>query len=142
MSVEIVLPSGEQVVASETSNPDLFWAVRGAGQNFGVVTAFTFQGYDQTNPIFAGALIFTPDKLAQVVGFLNHFHTANDGNQAMLMGFSCAPGTTQPVVLTQLFYNGTEEEGKAFFKDLIEVGPVASKHYLHYTDLRKSINPS
>jgi hypothetical protein len=74
-----VLASGEQVVASETENQDLFWAIRGAGQvrfamdwkerradkrqNFGVAVAFTFQGHPQTDPVFAGPLIFLPDKL-------------------------------------------------------------------------------
>lgn len=58
--MDIVLASGEQVVASETSNPDLFWAVRGAGQNFGVTTAFTFQGHDQKNQVFAGTLVHLP----------------------------------------------------------------------------------
>lgn len=126
MSVDIVLASGEQLVASESSHPDLFWAVRGAGQNFGVTTAFTFRGYEQKNPVFAGPLVFLPDKIPQVVDFANKFHKSNDGNQAMLWGFSAPPPANAPVVLTQLFYNGTEEDGKAFFADLFELGPVAN----------------
>ncbi|OAL57120.1 FAD-binding domain-containing protein [Pyrenochaeta sp. DS3sAY3a] len=126
VSVDIVLASGEQVTASETSHPDLFWAVRGAGQNFGVVTAFTFQGYEQKNPVFAGPLVFLPDKLPQIVEFLNKFHTTNDGNQAIIVAFSAPPPANAPVVLTQLFFNGTEEQGKAFFADLFELGPVAN----------------
>ncbi|KAF2271054.1 FAD-binding domain-containing protein [Lojkania enalia] len=126
VSVDIVLASGEEVVASATSHPDLFWAVKGAGQNFGVVTAFTFQGHPQPNPIFAGPLIFLPDKLPQIVEFANKFHTKNDGNQALLMGFSAPPPANAPVVLTQIFHNGTEEEGKEFFKDLIDLGPIVN----------------
>lgn len=126
LSVEIVLASGEQVTASSTSHPDLYWAVRGAGQNFGVVTAFTFQAYDQKNLVFAGPLIFLPDKIPQIVQFLNKFHTANDGSQAMLMGFSAPPPANAPVVLCQLFHNGTEEEGKSFFSGLFELGPIAN----------------
>lgn len=122
----MVLASGEQVTASATSNEDLFWAVRGAGQNFGVVTAFTFQAYDQKNPVFAGPLVFLPDKIPQIVEFANKFHTSNDGNQAMIVAFSAPPPANAPVVLCQLFYNGTEEEGKAFFSDLFELGPVAN----------------
>ena len=122
----MVLASGEQVVASANSNPDLYWAVRGAGQNFGVATAFTFQGYAQKNSVFAGPLVFLPDKIPQIVEFLNKFHTTNDGNQAMLMGFSAPPPANAPVVLCQIFHNGTEEEGKAFFADLFELGAVAN----------------
>jgi hypothetical protein len=113
-------------VASEDTNADLFWAVRGAGQNFGVTTAFTFQGYDQKDPVFAGPLIFLPDKLPKIVEFLNKFHTTNDGNQAMMLGFSAPPPANAPVVLVPLFHNGTEEEGKAFFADLFELDPIAN----------------
>lgn len=48
-------------------------------QNFGVVTAFTFRGYPQANPVYAGTLIFLPDKLPQIVEFANKFHDKNDG---------------------------------------------------------------
>nr|MBA3746425.1 FAD-binding oxidoreductase [Solirubrobacterales bacterium] len=43
LEVEIVLPSGEQVRASADEHPDLFWAIRGGGGNFGVVTSFLFR---------------------------------------------------------------------------------------------------
>ncbi|KAJ4358661.1 uncharacterized protein N0V89_003245 [Didymosphaeria variabile] len=141
LQVEIVLASGEQVIASETENPDLFWAIRGAGQNFGVVTAFTFRGYEQTNQVFAGPLIFLPDKLPQVVEFMNKFQTKNDGNQAFLLGFTCPPPAHAPVVLTQVFHNGTQEEGNAFFKDLIDLGPVANMtSMMPYEKLNAAMN--
>ncbi|KAF2467249.1 FAD-binding domain-containing protein [Lindgomyces ingoldianus] len=126
ISVEIVLASGQLVTASESSHPDLFWAVRGAGQNFGVVTAFTFQGYDQPDPVFAGTLVFLPDKLPQIVRFVNKFHATSDGNQALLWGFSSPPPANAPVVLAQVFYNGSESAGQEFFTDLINLGPVAN----------------
>jgi hypothetical protein len=121
-----VLASGEQVVASETENADLFWAVRGAGQNFGVVTAFTYRAHPQANPVYAGPLIFTPDKLPQVVSFVNKLHTASDGNQALFWGFTFPPPANAPLVLALVFHNGTLEEGNAFFKELIDVGPVVN----------------
>ncbi|KAF2741493.1 FAD-binding domain-containing protein [Polyplosphaeria fusca] len=143
VSVDIVLASGEQVVASETSHPDLFWAVRGAGQNFGVVTAFTFQGYDQKEPVFAGTLVFLPDKIPQIVSFVNKFHEVNDGNQAMLWGFSAPPPMKAPVVLAQCFYNGTEEQGKEFFSDLINIGPIVNPlASVPYEKLNAMLNPA
>lgn len=124
LSVDVVLASGSLVTASSTSHPDLFWAIRGAGQNYGVVVNFTFRAYDQ-GPVFAGPLIFLPDKIPAIVAFANKFHATNDGNQALLWGFSAPPPANAPVVLTQLFYNGPEDDAKSFFADLFALNPLA-----------------
>jgi FAD/FMN-containing dehydrogenase len=57
LAVEIVTADGQVRTASETENVDLFWAVRGAGSNFGVVTAFTFRLH-RVGPIVALAAPF------------------------------------------------------------------------------------
>ena len=49
LSVNLVTAAGNLVTASATQNPDLFWGIRGAGMNFGVVTSATYQVYDLTN---------------------------------------------------------------------------------------------
>ena len=48
-SVRMVTADGKLATASKSENADLFWAVRGAGSNFGVVTSATFKVYDITN---------------------------------------------------------------------------------------------
>ena len=57
---------------------------------------------------------------------MNKFHTTTDGNQAFILGFTSPPPAHAPVVLTMLFHNGSEEEAKAFFADLFELGPIAN----------------
>lgn len=49
LSARIITGKGELLTASATSNSHLFWAIKGAGFNYGVVTEATFQLYDQTN---------------------------------------------------------------------------------------------
>ena len=46
VSLEVVLASGEVIEVSNSNHPDLFWALRGGGGNFGIVTRFTFRAYD------------------------------------------------------------------------------------------------
>jgi len=65
-SVEIVTPDGERREASPERNEDLFWAIRGGGGNFGVVTEFEFELYE-VGPIVQGLGIFYPYDLAEEV---------------------------------------------------------------------------
>jgi FAD/FMN-containing dehydrogenase len=58
LSAEVVLADGQIVRASETSHPDLFWALRGGGGDFGVVTEFEFRAHRVGPTVLAGLLIY------------------------------------------------------------------------------------
>ena len=57
LSADVVTADGELVHASATDNPDLFWAIRGGGGNFGVVTAFEFKLHEVGPQILSGLVI-------------------------------------------------------------------------------------
>lgn len=140
-SAKVVLADSSIVMASETENADLFWAMRGCGSAFGVAVEFTYQGYPQGD-VWAGLLIFTPDKLADVVEFANTFEGKSNGKQGLLIGFTNAPPpVSAPVILTVVFYNGPEAEAKEFFGPLLELGPVMNTtNTMPYEKLNSLLN--
>ncbi|KAL9585041.1 MAG: hypothetical protein Q9212_001756 [Teloschistes hypoglaucus] len=125
LSVEIVLADGRVVTSSPTENDDLFWAVRGAGQSFGVVTSFTYCCYEQKNPVFAGSLGFPPPAIPAVLDFANKSLESGKGQAGCILVFAVAPPPiSQPMMLAVVFYNGPEDEARAFYKPLFDLEPL------------------
>src|SRR5580704_4138883 len=67
VSLELVLASGEVIEVNESSHPDLFWALRGGGGNFGIVTRFTFGGYDFGPMMRIGVSVYEPEHAAEAL---------------------------------------------------------------------------
>ena len=67
VSVDVVTADGKQLHASETENEDLFWAIRGGGGNFGVVTRFEFQLYPVGPEVTAGLIVFPAAQSRQLL---------------------------------------------------------------------------
>ncbi len=72
LEAEMVLADGERVRASADENPDLFWAIRGGGGNFGVVTAFTFRLHE-VGTIFGGPTFWPVEQAAEVLSAYREF---------------------------------------------------------------------
>ncbi len=62
VSADVVTAKGELVHASEKENPDLFWAIRGGGGNFGIVTAFDFKLHPVGPEVFSGLIVHPFDQ--------------------------------------------------------------------------------
>ena len=73
LSARLVTADGRQVVASETENPDLFWALRGGGGNFGVVTAFEFGLHEVGPQVFAGQIIHPFERAGDLIRLYRDF---------------------------------------------------------------------
>jgi len=72
LAVDMVLADGRFVTASAKENSDLFWAVRGGGGNFGVVTAFTFKAHD-VHTDYAGPTLYPLEDAADVLRWYSKF---------------------------------------------------------------------
>ena len=76
VAAEVVTAGGEVVHASAAENPELFWALRGGGGNFGIVTAFQFAAHPTTD-VFHGRIAFPASEAARVLqGWADHLRTA------------------------------------------------------------------
>ena len=72
LEVDVVLADGSFVTANAESNNDLYWAVRGGGGNFGVVTSFTFRLHPLST-VVAGPVLYHLDKAAEVMRWYREF---------------------------------------------------------------------
>ncbi|MGA9119147.1 MAG: FAD-binding oxidoreductase [Bacteroidota bacterium] len=73
LSADLVTASGDLVKVSATDNPDLFWAIRGGGGNFGVVTSFEFRLHKVGPQVLAGLIIHPLDAAKDVLRFYRDF---------------------------------------------------------------------
>lgn len=141
LGAEMVLADGRILQVSETSNPDLFWAIRGAGQSFGVATSFTFRGYKQENSVYGGLMIFEPEALEKVVEFANSLVTTTDGQSGMVVGIGAPAPARQLQVFTIIFYNGEASKAKEHYAQLFALGPVLDfTKEMPYRDVNAMLN--
>jgi FAD/FMN-containing dehydrogenase len=117
LAAQIVTADGEIVETDAERHPDLFWAIRGGGGNFGVATRFTYR-LSRLGRMFGGMLVLpsTPETIA---GFMSAAAEAPDELSAIVNVMSCPPmpfideahhGT--PVILAMVAWSGDPAEGE------------------------------
>jgi len=92
LAVELVTADGRTVRASATEEPDLFWGIRGAGANFGVVTAFEFQLREFSGVLHRGTRIYRASQVHEVWGMVRDLAPTLPDAVAMIM----AVGRAEP----------------------------------------------
>lgn len=83
--VTTVIADGSVLTASATENPDLFWAIRGGGSNFGVCVEFVIQLHQQRRTVYSGFLIFPPHLVDAVLGVTEKWWKAGPGPKESLV---------------------------------------------------------
>ena len=125
LAAEVVTADGERVRASAEEHPDLFWALRGAGANFGVVTSFEFRLH-QLGPTVLGGMVVHPLAHArEVLRFYREFAAAQPDELTTYAALLTTPDSA-PVVALVCCYAGTLEDGEHAVEALRRFGsPVA-----------------
>src|SRR5262245_32980907 len=110
ISVEVVTADGQLRKASAAEHADLFWALRGGGGNFGVVTAFEYRLHSVTQ-VLGGMVIYPLAQATEVLRFYRDFSpTLPDVAEAYAALLTSPEG--MPVIALLLGYNGPVAEGE------------------------------
>jgi FAD/FMN-containing dehydrogenase len=138
LEAELVLASGERVRASADENPDLFWAIRGGGGNFGVVTSFLFRLHE-VGTIFGGPTFWPVELGAEVLSAYREFLPAAPRELNGFFAFhTVPPGPPFPeeIHLRQVCgvvwcYLGGEEDARKAMAPLMDALPEPLLHGVH-----------
>jgi FAD/FMN-containing dehydrogenase len=130
LSVDIVTADGELRRASATENEDLFWAVRGAGSNFGVVTSFEFQAHPIGPMVMVGAIFYPLDEIKTLLpAWRDYVSAASNELSSVAITWSVPPHEPfppehhgRPVLVVAAAYAGPVDEGQPVVQPLRELG--------------------
>jgi len=128
VEAEVVLASGDIVRANESSHPDLFWALRGGGGNFGVVTSFTFALHPVADVV--GGLVAHPiDAAGDLLRYYREFTADVPDALEVFAGLVHAPdGSGLPLAAFVLCHAGPQDQAEQDVQQLVEWGnPVMSE---------------
>jgi FAD/FMN-containing dehydrogenase len=151
VSADVVTADGEMLRASADENPDLFWAIRGGGGNFGIVTLFEFQLHPVGPEVFSGMFIYPFDEAKTVLTKYREFVDTMPENlnvwavlrQAPPLPFLPEELHGKDVVVLPVFYAGKIDDGMRAVEPLRTFGTVLGENVgpQQFTAWQKTFDP-
>jgi FAD/FMN-containing dehydrogenase len=132
LSVDLVTADGRLVHVSEDEHPDLFWGIRGAGPNFGVVTSFEFRLHPVGPQVTHGSLLFPTERAHEVAGVFGEVASAAPDEIFLSLGFGLASEdddlgpelTGRPIVWLVATHSGSGHDAERDLRRLRSLGPL------------------
>jgi len=134
LSVDVVSADGRLVRASEDENADLFWGMRGAGPNFGVVTSFEFRLHPFEPTVTCGTVAYPADRAREAAALYREF--VDSSPDSVFGSFSIGPALPasdfapdvagRPIVVVGGMHGGPLEEGERRLASLRSLGSPVS----------------
>ncbi len=136
VSADLVTAEGNQIKASENDHADLYWAIRGGGGNFGVVTQFEFNLHPVGPEILAGLLVFPFSQAKQVLEHYREFVKSAPLELAAWVVLRHAPPLPflpetvhgKKVVVIAVAYCGEIAEGQKLIQPIRRFGDLVGEH--------------
>lgn len=151
VSADLITAAGDKLKLSKAENPDLFWAIRGGGGNFGVVTQYEFQLHPVGPEILAGLIVFPIAQAKQVLQKYREFVASAPEElnvwvvlrQAPPLPFLPADVHGKGVIVLPMFYAGDTREGERLIAPLRKFGDAYGEHIgaMPYVDWQKAFDP-
>ena len=134
LAVELVTADGELVRASETEHADLFWALRGGGGNFGVVTAFELALHPVGPEVMAGLVIHPAERGRELLALYRDVMNQGPDELSLAFVYLTAPAEPEipealrgrPAVAIAGMYAGPIDEAAEALRAIREYGPPAA----------------
>src|SRR5215813_14074755 len=122
LAANVITADGQSVSASATDNPDLFWALRGGGGNFGIVTSFCYRLHPVGPMVMGGAVLYAYKDALKV---LRNFHDFARSAPDSLTVYACLIyDDGQPVVAIAACYAGSHDRAEATVTPLRKWGTI------------------
>lgn len=151
VSADVVTADGKKMRAGENENADLFWAIRGGGGNFGVVTRYEFKLHPVGTEILAGLLVFPFKQAKQVLTQYREFIESAPEDLSVWVVLRQSPPLPflpeyvhgKEVVILAIFYAGDVNQGKKLIEPLRHFGDPHGEHIgaQPYTEWQKAFDP-
>jgi FAD/FMN-containing dehydrogenase len=130
LEADVVLPDGRFVTASQEQHPDLFWAIRGGGGNFGIVTSFLFQAHP-ASIVYAGPIFWDATHAKAVMRTFRAFLADTPPELGTFVGLKTVPSTDpfpkdawgRRACAVISSYNGPAAEGQRIMSRLLDAVP-------------------
>jgi FAD/FMN-containing dehydrogenase len=150
-SAELVTADGEPLHVSERQHPDLFWAIRGGGGNFGVITRFEFDLHPVGPQIVAGLLVFPFEQATAVLRQYRDYLTAAPEELSVWVVLRKAPPLPflpesvhgREVLVLAMFYCGEPDAAEPYVSDVQRFGDLLGAHVgpQPYTAWQQAFDP-
>jgi hypothetical protein len=129
LSADVVTADGRFVKCSPRDNEDLFWALRGGGGNFGIVTSFVFRLHEVGPLVYGGMLVANPERAGEVLRFMRDYMPDAPDDLGVAVAFVSAPPEPfvppemhfKPILGLVICWTGDHAEGERVIAPIREV---------------------